>query len=147
MNRMMERSGRRAASDFLTAWIPTIEVEQRDNKYVVSAELPGISEGDVHVEVDNDVLIIQGQRQQSREENEEGVRRTERHYGQFYRSIPLPEGVDPNKGQAKIENGVLVVTFPLSQVRIDKKQIPVTTISQTAEPGKQESKTNNPKAA
>ena len=148
MNRMMTRSrGRAASSGFPATWIPTIEIEQRDDKYVVSAELPGISEADVHVEVDNDVLVLQGQREQSRDQNEEGVRRTERCYGQFYRSIPLPEGVDPNQGQAKINNGMLVVTFPLSEAQVQKKQIPVTTTSQTVEPGKSEGKNKTTKAA
>ena len=148
MNRIMERSGNRTGSSgsFIT-WIPTIEVEQRDDKYIVSAELPGISEADVHVEVDNDVLVIQGQRQQSRDENENGVRRTERRYGQFYRSIPFPEGADPNQAEAKIDNGVLVVTFAMAQQQVQKKQIPITTTSQNTEPGKLESKNKGTKAA
>lgn len=148
MNRMMTRSrGRAASSGFPSTWIPTIEIEQRDDKYVVSAELPGISEADVHVEVDNDVLVLQGQREQSRDQKENGVRRTERCYGQFYRSIPLPEGVDPKQGQAKINNGMLVVTFPLREAQVQKKQIPVTTTSQTVEPGKSEGKNKTTKAA
>jgi HSP20 family molecular chaperone IbpA len=89
MNRMLEPAGRRTGNgssdrlETLTAWMPTIEVDQRGNKYVVSAELPGVEEGDVNVEVDDDVSVIHGQRQHSHEETHGGIRRSERHYGQL----------------------------------------------------------------
>jgi HSP20 family protein len=132
MNRMLAPSGRntnggREGSEALVAWVPTIEIEQRDGKYIVSAELPGIEEGDVNVEIDDDTLVIQGERQYAHEETEGGVRRTERHYGQFYRAVPLPEGVDPNRAEARINNGLLEVSFPLTQAQNQRKQIPVTT--------------------
>jgi HSP20 family protein len=118
-------SGSRDQSDTLAAWVPAIEIEQRDGKYIVSAELPGIEEGDVTVEVDDDMLIIQGERQYSHEETEGGIRRTERRYGQFYRAIPLPEGVNPNQAEARIGSGVLEVSFPLAESQNQRKQIPV----------------------
>lgn len=120
-------NGSREGSGTLAAWIPTIEIEQRDGKYIVSAELPGIEEGDVTVEVNDDMLVLQGERQYKHEETEAGIRRTERRYGQFYRAIPLPDGVDPNQAEARINNGVLEVSLPLTQAQNERKQIPVTT--------------------
>jgi HSP20 family protein len=146
MNRMLSPSGARTGngpregSEALVAWVPTIEIEQRDGKYIVSAELPGIEEGDVTVEVDDDTLVIQGERQYAHEETEGGIRRTERRYGQFYRAIPLPDGVDPNQAEARIDNGVLEVSFPVTQAQNERKQIPVTTGSQKAS-GSQNSET------
>jgi HSP20 family protein len=138
MNRMLSPSGTRTGngsregSQAPVAWVPTIEIEQRDGKYIVSAELPGLEEGDVTVEVDDDVLVIQGERQYEHEETEGGMRRTERRYGQFYRAIPLPDGVDPNQAEARINNGVLEVSFPLTQAPNERKQIPVTAGDQKA---------------
>lgn len=138
MNRMLtpfagrSANGSREQSDTLLAWVPTIEIEQRDGKYIVSAELPGLEEGDVAVEVDDDTLIIQGERQYAHEETEGGVRRTERRYGQFYRAIPLPDGVDPSQAEARINNGVLEVAFPITETQNQRKQIPVSTGSQQA---------------
>jgi HSP20 family protein len=138
MNRMLTPSsgrstnGSREGSETLAAWIPTIEIEQRDGKYIVSAELPGVEESDVTVEVDDDTLVIQGERQYAHEETEGGVRRSERRYGQFYRAIPLPDGVDASQAEARINNGVLEVSFPLTQPQNQRKQIPVSSGSQQA---------------
>jgi HSP20 family protein len=138
MNRMLAPTanrgtdGFREGSDASIAWVPTIEVEQRNGRFIVSAELPGIEEGDVTVEVDDDVLVIRGERQYVQEDTEGGVRRTERRYGQFYRAIPLPEGVDPNQAEARINNGVLEVSFPLADSQNERRQIPVSSGGQPA---------------
>ena len=128
INRIMDPSGNRSSDrlNSLTAWVPPIEIEQYGNKYVVSAELPGIQEKDINVEVDDDMLVIRGERQESYEDDRGGMRRTERRYGQFYRTIPLPAAVDPNQGHARISNGVLMVSFPLIEPQSQRKQIPVT---------------------
>jgi hypothetical protein len=83
----MEREGGNG-----TGWSPAIEVSQGDGKYNIHAELPGFEPKDVKVDVENDALVIQGERRFEQEEKEGGVQRTERQYGLFYRSIPLPEG-------------------------------------------------------
>jgi HSP20 family protein len=100
------------------AWAPNIEVFQRDSDFVVRAELPGLNKDDVQVEINNDMLTISGERQQEREENRGGVYHSERSYGTFYRSIPLPEGVIPESAQATFKDGVLEITLqaPPSQV-------------------------------
>jgi HSP20 family protein len=96
-------------------WAPAIEVREQDGNLVVSAELPGLDEEDVRVEINNGTLVIQGERQQEREEEGGGIRRTEIRYGQFYRAIPLPDGIDPEQARAEFDNGVLRITIPLPQ--------------------------------
>ncbi|MGZ4831946.1 MAG: Hsp20/alpha crystallin family protein [Terriglobales bacterium] len=121
-------------------WVPPIEVEQRDGNFVVSAELPGIPDEDIQVEVTDDALIIRGERQIEHEENERGIRRTERRYGQFYRAIPLPDGADPDKAKAELQNGVLRVTVPVSETKSGTRQIPVQTSQSGQQSGQQQSK-------
>jgi HSP20 family protein len=93
-------------------WSPRIEILEHDGRYVVRAELPGMTKDDIKVEVTDEVLTIQGQRKQEKEEKREGYYYGERAYGSFYRTIPLPEGAEPAEATAEIHNGVLEVTIP-----------------------------------
>jgi HSP20 family protein len=106
-------------------WSPAIEVTQSDNKLNINAELPGLEPKDVKVEVENDALVIQGERRSETEEKKAGVQRTERQYGLFYRSIPLPEGANVEQAQAKFHNGVLEVTIPIMEQQSNRRAIPV----------------------
>ena len=127
-------SGR--GDDFLsTAWVPTAEVAYRDGNLVVSAELPGLSEKDVKVEINNDFLTIQGERKVEKDEAENGIRRTERRYGEFYRAIALPEGADAEHARAEFKNGVLHVAVPVPPAQSNTRQIPIetTAASQSSE--------------
>jgi HSP20 family protein len=100
-------------------WSPQIEMFQRGNDLVVRADLPGLKKEDVHAEISDDVLTIQGERKQEREEEREGVYRNERTYGSFFRTIPLPEGTIADSAKASFKNGVLeiVLQAPPSEVR------------------------------
>jgi HSP20 family protein len=93
-------------------WSPAVEVLERGDKLLVRAELPGVSKDDVNVEITDDLLTIEGERRQESEEQDEGFYRSERSYGRFLRSIPLPEGVDSEKADAKFKDGVLEITLP-----------------------------------
>lgn len=95
-----------------TLWSPQIEVRQRGDNVVIRADLPGVNRDDVHVEVENDVLTIRGERREEREEEEEGFYRSERSYGTFHRMLPLPEGVNADAVEATFRDGVLEVTLP-----------------------------------
>lgn len=108
-------------------WAPAVEVFARDNQLIVRAELPGLRGEDVHVEMTDEGLILQGERQQEQADQGEGWYRTERSYGQFYRVIPLPEGVDAEQAQAHFENGVLEIQLPLPEAQQRRRQIPVST--------------------
>jgi HSP20 family protein len=119
------------SSGGMGTWAPAIEVKQRGNDLVVSAELPGIQPDEVHVEVNQDALVIQGERRQEQSSDEGGVHRTERHYGQFYRAIPLPEGANADQAKANFQHGVLEVTVPMPNARSQSRQIPITSGSLT----------------
>jgi HSP20 family protein len=131
MSRVFAQAGLTSSGrgdDFLgTAWVPTTEVAYRDGNLVVSAELPGLSEKDVKVEINNDFLTIQGERKVEKDEAENGIRRTERRYGEFYRAIALPEGADAEHARAEFKNGVLHVAVPVPQAQNNTRQIPIET--------------------
>lgn len=94
-------------------WYPQIEVSQRGGNLVVCADLPGIRKEDVHLEIHDDYLVLEGERRQESEQNQGGVYRSERSYGRFYRTIPLPDGVNPEQVRANFKDGVLEVKVPM----------------------------------
>jgi HSP20 family protein len=93
------------------AW-PRLELSETDKAVTVSAELPGLSESDVQVEIANGVLSIRGEKKAERSDGSKFV--SERYYGSFERQIPL-EGVEEDKAEADFKNGVLTVTLPKSE--------------------------------
>ena len=98
-------------------WIPAMDlVEERDH-YVLRADLPGVSEDDVKVELEDNVLTISGDRKSEHEQRKEGYYRVERASGAFSRSLTLPEGIDPESIQARFEKGVLEVRVPKPEER------------------------------
>jgi HSP20 family protein len=123
MDRVIQEFGLERDSGNRAGWSPAIEVTERDGKYNVRAELPGLSADDVRVEVVNDALVIQGERKVEHEEKDGGQQRTERQYGLFYRSIPLPEGADLDHANAKFQNGMLEVTIPVPQQKANRRPI------------------------
>src|SRR5437762_3599151 len=110
MDRVFQGAGGRREE--LALWSPAVEVTEHDGKLEVVADLPGIKESDVKVEVTDEGLVIQGERKREHEEKREGYYRSERSYGQFYRLIPLPEGIDPRNANASFNDGVLEITMP-----------------------------------
>jgi HSP20 family protein len=94
-----------------TLWIPRVETFQKGDQFIVRAELPGLKKDDVHVELTGDALVLRGERREEHEENREGYYHTEREYGEFHRTIPLPEGVITESAQASFRNGVLEITI------------------------------------
>ena len=107
------------------AWTPTVEISERDGKYRILAELPGLSPNEVRVEVEDDALVLQGERQVEREATEGGIRRSERQFGFFYRRIPLPEGADPEQAKAKFHDGMLEITIPAPDRQVKRRQIEI----------------------
>jgi HSP20 family protein len=95
-----------------SAWSPQIETFRRGDELVIRADVPGVRKEDLQIEVDDGVLTLSGERRSENEENRDGYYRSERSYGQFQRSIPLPEGVDADQCQASFTDGVLEVTLP-----------------------------------
>jgi HSP20 family protein len=107
------------------AWTPTVEISEREGEYRILAELPGLSPNEVRVEVEDDALILQGERQLERDATEGGIRRSERQFGFFYRRIPLPEGADPEQAKAKFHDGILEITIPAPDRQAKRRQIQI----------------------
>lgn len=95
-----------------SVWSPQVETFRRGDKLVVRADLPGLKKEDVKVEVDDGMLAISGERSEENEENRDDFYRSERSYGQFYRAVPLPEGVNADQCDATFKDGVFEVTLP-----------------------------------
>ncbi|KYF92241.1 hypothetical protein BE20_01635 [Sorangium cellulosum] len=113
---LAEQGGGRGLSSFGGGlWSPHIEVGERDGQLVVKADLPGVTKDDIRVQLHDDALIIEGERRQEQQEQREGVSYSERSYGSFMRSIPLPQGVQADDVDARFENGVLEVCLKLPQ--------------------------------
>ncbi|HEX4166427.1 MAG TPA: Hsp20/alpha crystallin family protein [Bryobacteraceae bacterium] len=106
-------------------WAPAIDVSEHDGNYVVRAELPGLKPENVKLEIENDALVLRGERKVEREEDKGGMHRAEIRYGRFYRSIPLPEGANVEQARARFDNGVLEVTVPVPEQRSQRKEIPI----------------------
>src|ERR1700760_95857 len=96
----------------------------------VQAELPGLSPEDVRVEIGENEIVIQGERRVEHDENRRGVRRTEREYGVFYRTIPLPEGAQVDQAKASFRNGLLEVTVPIPQRASERRPVAIESGSQ-----------------
>ncbi len=94
------------------AWSPTIDVQEKDDKFIVKAELPGVNEEDIDVSVSGDMLTISGEKQAESEAKKKGYSYSESYYGKFSRSINMPSTVDPEKIQANYDKGVLEITLP-----------------------------------
>ena len=127
LNRAFSPAGSSSGMEGGGLWVPPIELAYRDGNFVVSAELPGIPEENVTVEIDDDTIVIQGERQVERTETKGGMTRTERRYGEFYRAIPLPDGADAEKARAEFKNGVLRISVPVAEAKSNARQIPIET--------------------
>lgn len=107
-----------------SGWSPQLEVYERDGKLHVSADLPGLNKDDVRVEVLNNQLTIEGERQSEQRDEKGGW--SERSYGRFFRSIPLPDGISADSASASFDNGVLHITLDAPKREEQRgKQIPI----------------------
>jgi len=121
------RGGERAGASI--DFVPRIDVFERHGKLTVHADLPGMRQEDVKVNVEDGVLTIAGERSHEHEHEKGGVYRCEREYGSFRRSLALPEGVSPDAIQASFAQGVLEVTMPMPEKKQEQKgrSIPIGT--------------------
>ena len=98
-------------------WVPSMDLVEADDHFVLKADLPGLSEDDVNIEVRDNALTISGERKAEHEQRERGWYRVERSFGSFSRSLSLPEGVDADAISASFDRGVLSVTIPKPEQR------------------------------
>jgi HSP20 family protein len=104
--------GDRTAEDATRRWIPAMDLVETDDHLVLKADLPGLDEEDVNIEIKDGVLTVSGERRTEHEDSSNGYHRVERAYGRFSRSLSLPQGVDADQVQAEFDKGVLEVRIP-----------------------------------
>jgi HSP20 family protein len=115
-------------------WIPAMDLVEAGEHFVLKADLPGMTEADVNIEIEKNVLTISGERKAELEEKHEGYYRLERTSGAFSRSLTLPEGIDAGAVTATFANGVLEVRIPKPvQPEPQRVQIAVGDAPQTIE--------------
>ena len=100
--------------EFGLAQAPAVDIVEYDKSYQVTAELPGMEEKDIDVKFADGVLTIKGEKREESEEKKKDYYRSERRFGAFQRSFRVPDGVEPNKIEATVKNGVLTVLLPKS---------------------------------
>ncbi len=110
---------RRPAFDLESFWSadswlaqPAIDLVERDNAFELTAEMPGLEEKNIEVDVANGVLTVKAHKEEDKAEKKEDFHLRERRFGSFVRSVRLPETVDSDKIEASFKNGVLKVTLP-----------------------------------
>jgi HSP20 family protein len=109
------------ASGAYRRWIPAMDLVETENDFVLRADLPGLSEDDVSIEVQDNVLTISGERKAEHKESKDGYVRIERSTGSFRRTLTVPEGVEPEAVKARFDRGVLEVHVPKPEQRKPRK--------------------------
>jgi HSP20 family protein len=102
-------------------WLPAVDMAERKDEIVLRADLPGMQEKDIEVNVQDGMLTLRGERKEEREEKDEDYYYCERSSGKFFRSLPLPAGVDAEHVKATFKNGVLEVHVPRMKESKGKK--------------------------
>jgi HSP20 family protein len=107
--------GRERASLSVADWTPSCNVSETAEEYRIEAELPGVKEADVEVNIENGVLTLRGERREEKEEKGKKYHRVESSYGSFMRSFTLPEDGDEEKITASYKDGLLIVRVPRTE--------------------------------
>lgn len=105
-------------------WAPAVNVYETNDELVISAELPGLNEKDIHLSITGDMLTLKGERRWNQEVKPESYYRSERWFGKFERTLPLPMPVQADKVKAKYRDGVLAITLPKAE-EIKPKEIKI----------------------
>jgi HSP20 family protein len=102
-------------------WTPAMDLVETDGEFVLKADLPGLSEEDITIELEDNILTVAGERKAEHETRGEGFYRVERAFGSFSRSLTLPKGVDAESVSAGFDRGVLEVRIPKPEERKPRK--------------------------
>ena len=104
---------------------PHMDVSESDRELKICAELPGVSEKDIDVRLEDDVLVVRAEKKFERKDEKENYHFMERSYGTFQRAVRLPGPVDPDQVQASFENGVLTVSVPKAEQQERSRRIQI----------------------
>jgi len=117
MNRLFDAMLQAPAAAQPRRWTPAMDLGESEDAFVLRADLPGVSQEDVAIELEDRVLTVSGERKSDREATGDGLYRAERTFGSFSRSLTLPKGVDPEAIAATFTDGVLEVRIPKPEAR------------------------------
>jgi HSP20 family protein len=104
--------GREPVSGDPVTWAPRVDITLHNEELLIRVDLPGMEKNHVKVNVTEDAVTIHGERHRAEDEERDGVYRSERNYGSFYRTIALPAGAMTDKAKASFKNGVLEIRMP-----------------------------------
>jgi HSP20 family protein len=125
MNRLLEDVARGGTAGQTGVVPPRVDVRETEKEFRISVELPGVSEDEVEVDMDDDVLTIRAEKKEEREVEKADQHLTERIYGVFQRTLRLPFAADPETVEARMENGVLQIVIPKGQAQSRNRRVPV----------------------
>lgn len=108
-----------------STWSPAVDIKEEDDRFVIRADIPGVSPDDIDISMEKGVLTIKGERKHEAEEDKEGFHRIERAYGTFMRRFSLPENVDADKISASSKDGVVELVLPKAVEDNQPKKITV----------------------
>lgn len=114
MNRLLEMSRARSVEDFFepAGWEPPLDIYEDGREVVVKMDLPGVEQSDIQVQIEEGVLVIQGERRPEMEERTQNYHRMERAYGKFRRTFSLPVTIDQERVVASCDKGVMTIVLP-----------------------------------
>jgi len=122
MNRLFDEFfGERQTEMTECAWTPMVDVSETETEIKVRAELPGLTQDNIEIHLQDNVLTLQGEKKEEQKDEQENFHRVERCYGSFTRSFNLPTNVKADAVQATFKNGVLLITLPKSEEARTKK--------------------------
>ena len=98
-------------------WTPAMDLVEAEDHFLLKADLPGLGEDDVNIEIQDNTLVLSGERKAEHEAHERGWYCVERAFGRFSRSLTLPDGIDPDRVSAEFDHGVLSVRIPKPEER------------------------------
>lgn len=106
-------------------WWPRVDISRDEGVYTMTFEVPGVDREDLHIDFNDGILTVRGEKKRGIEETTEGCRCTERYYGSFERSFELPSEAVAEEISARLENGVLTVTMPVKEPETKRVEIAV----------------------
>jgi HSP20 family protein len=124
INRFLNVAPRQRAANQDRNWMPAVDIREEDDRFVLSADIPGVERKDVEVTMEDGVLTIKGERHAETEEKREGFHRRERVHGTFMRQFTLPDTVNADNISATVKEGVLHIEIP-KQAKPEPRRITV----------------------
>jgi len=115
------RFGRMAEDGGLGMWNPAVDLYEKDDYFMIKAELPGVDKNDINIDLKDRLLTLSGERTHDKEVNEQNYYRRERSYGKFQRTFTLPADVDSDQIKAEFKDGVLQIEIPKPEEKKAKK--------------------------